>query len=150
MTANARSDAAPTGPPAPGTQAGAVTVSDTVGGTATSSTDYTALGGSVTFAAGSDTADVPVAAATDTIYDPDEGVVVTVASGLGYTIGTANTATLEIADSAALTFTPEGTEGGIKYEIPWDAVDPDEASQSLALTGFALWRREVSIHFRSS
>ncbi|HEY1190329.1 MAG TPA: Calx-beta domain-containing protein [Gemmata sp.] len=65
-----------------GDTSGALTVNYTVGGTATSGTDYTALVGSVTFAADSDTADVAVTAIDDTVYDPDETVVVTVASRL--------------------------------------------------------------------
>src|SRR5581483_3705038 len=49
-----------------------------VGGTATAGTDYTSLSGTVTIPANSSTVDLPVAAADDTVYDPDETVTVTV------------------------------------------------------------------------
>ena len=46
-----------------------LTVNYTVDGAATTGTDYTALGGSVTFAAGSATADVEVVTREDNEFD---------------------------------------------------------------------------------
>ncbi|WP_369751913.1 Calx-beta domain-containing protein [Microcystis sp. T1-4] len=79
----------------------ALTVNYTVGGTAILNTDYTRTGtnNTVTFAAGSDTATVTVAPKADTIGELDETVILTVASGTGYTVGTTKTATGTIKDN---------------------------------------------------
>ncbi len=61
-----------------------LTVNYTVSGTATSGTDYTALSGSVTFAADEATADVMVALITDTSAESTETVIVSVDSGSTY------------------------------------------------------------------
>nr|NCR42695.1 endo-1,3-1,4-beta-glycanase ExsH [Microcystis aeruginosa W13-11] len=73
----------------------ALTVNYTIGGTATLNTDYTRTGttNTVTFAAGSSTATVTVDPTADTTVEPDETVILTLASGTGYTIGTPNAAT---------------------------------------------------------
>ncbi len=74
----------------------ALTVNYTVGGTATFDTDYTQTGaasftattGTVTFAAGSDTATVTIDPTADTNVEDDETVTLNLASGTGYTVGT--------------------------------------------------------------
>ncbi|PNJ95423.1 hypothetical protein CEP13_08210, partial [Cylindrospermopsis raciborskii C03] len=65
-----------------------LTVNYTIGGTATNGTDYNNIGTSVTFAAGSSTATVTVDPTPDTTVEADETVILTLASGTGYTIGT--------------------------------------------------------------
>ncbi|WP_043996905.1 Calx-beta domain-containing protein, partial [Microcystis aeruginosa] len=69
------------------------TVNYTVGGTATNGTDYTSIPTSVTFAAGSSTATVTVDPTADTTVEPDETVILTLATGTGYTIGTTTAVT---------------------------------------------------------
>ena len=78
----------------------ALTVSYTVGGTATAGTDYTALSGSVTFAAGASTVDVVVSAGVDNEFDDADAVTVTLVApeDESYTVGQAATASLAIAD----------------------------------------------------
>ena len=79
----------------------ALTVNFTVGGTATFNTDYTQTGaatftatnGTVTFGAGSSTATVTVDPSADATAEPDETVILTLAAGTGYNIGTPSTAT---------------------------------------------------------
>ncbi|TRT61621.1 MAG: DUF4114 domain-containing protein [Microcystis aeruginosa Ma_QC_C_20070703_M131] len=74
----------------------ALTVNYTVGGTATFDTDYTQTGaasftettGTVTFAAGSDTATVTIDPTADTNVEDDETVTLNLAPGTGYAIGT--------------------------------------------------------------
>ncbi|MEY4352393.1 MAG: hypothetical protein RLZZ609_634, partial [Cyanobacteriota bacterium] len=71
----------------------ALTVSYTVGGTATLGIDYTGIPTagatkSITFAAGSATATVIVDPTADTTIEADETVALTLAAGAGYTIGT--------------------------------------------------------------
>ncbi|MDB9390714.1 beta strand repeat-containing protein [Microcystis aeruginosa] len=72
-----------------------LTVNYTLGGTATLNTDYTRTGtnNTVTFAAGSSTATVTVNPTADTIVESNETVILTLAAGTGYTIGTPNAAT---------------------------------------------------------
>ncbi|WOB69063.1 Calx-beta domain-containing protein [Microcystis aeruginosa] len=67
-----------------------LTVNYTLGGTATLNTDYTRTGttNTVTFAAGSSTATVTVDPTADTIVESNETVILTLAAGTGYTIGT--------------------------------------------------------------
>ena len=68
----------------------------TINGTATFNTDYTQTGattfvppnGTVTFAPGSSTAIVTVDPTADTTVEPDETVILTVAPGTGYNVGT--------------------------------------------------------------
>src|SRR5207302_5409135 len=61
-----------------GDTSGSLTVNYTVSGTATAGTDYTALSGSVTFAAGPATADVPVTRVGETQVEGTETVVATI------------------------------------------------------------------------
>src|SRR5439155_1495737 len=75
----------------------ALTVNYTVTGTATAGTDYTALSGTVSFAAGAATVDVPVIPIDDTTFEGVETVTVSVLSGPDFTGG--GSATLNIADN---------------------------------------------------
>ncbi|MCZ8243753.1 MAG: hypothetical protein O9323_18840, partial [Microcystis sp. LE19-131.1A] len=72
-----------------------LTVNYTLGGTATLNTDYTRTGtnNTVTFAAGSSTATVTVDPTADTTVESNETVILTLAAGTGYTIGTTNAVT---------------------------------------------------------
>ncbi|MFM6404011.1 MAG: Calx-beta domain-containing protein, partial [Microcystis sp.] len=76
-----------------GVTSNALTVNYTVGGTATNGTDYTSIPTSVTFAANSATATVTVDPTADTTVEPDETVILTLASGTGYTVGTTTAVT---------------------------------------------------------
>jgi Ca2+-binding RTX toxin-like protein len=71
-----------------GSTTNTLTVNYTIGGTATNGNDYSNVGTSVTFAAGSSTATVTVDPTADTTVESDETVFLTLASGTGYTIGT--------------------------------------------------------------
>jgi hypothetical protein len=84
--------------------AGGITLTYTVAGTATAGTDYTALSGSVTVAAGETSATIDVTPILDSVHDPNETVKVTLNAGAGYQLG-ARTATLNIADQLPNTFT---------------------------------------------
>ena len=71
----------------------ALTVNYTIGGNANLGTDYTGISATgttatVTFAAGSATATVTADPTADTTAESDETVILTLASGTGYTIGT--------------------------------------------------------------
>ncbi|HSE24983.1 MAG TPA: PKD domain-containing protein, partial [Pyrinomonadaceae bacterium] len=84
-----------------GVTGGPLTVNFTIGGTATFNTDYTQVGaatfvppnGTVSFVAGNSTATVTVNPSADMTSEPDETVILTVAAGAGYSVGTPNSAT---------------------------------------------------------
>jgi hypothetical protein len=79
----------------------ALTVSYKVGGTATLNTDYsqsgaasfTATTGSITFAAGSATAALTINPTADTTIENNETVILTLASDVGYVVGTTTAVT---------------------------------------------------------
>ncbi|MDB9535626.1 choice-of-anchor L domain-containing protein [Dolichospermum planctonicum CS-1226] len=83
-----------------------LTVNFNVGGTATFNTDYTQTGaaitptgtGTITFLAGSPTATLTIDPTSDNNYEDNETVVVTLANGTGYTLGTPGSATGTIND----------------------------------------------------
>ena len=90
----------------------ALTVNFSIGGTATfgaSPNDYTQTGaatftpptGTVTFTAGSSTAQVTIDPEADTTVEPDETVILTVTSGTGYNVGTPSQATGTITNDDA-------------------------------------------------
>ena len=81
--------------------AGGLTVSYTVAGTATAGSDYTTLGGTVTFAAGTSTANITVAVLDDSIDDDAETVVITLTDGASYDLGSATTTTVTVTDDDA-------------------------------------------------
>ncbi|MCW9679409.1 hypothetical protein FJR41_001010, partial [Dolichospermum planctonicum UHCC 0167] len=79
-----------------------LTVNYTITGTATNGTDYSQLTGTATFAAGSSTTTITVTPTNDSIFEGNETVTLTLATGTGYNIGTAQTATVTIADNDAI------------------------------------------------
>ncbi|WP_260441848.1 Calx-beta domain-containing protein [Microcystis aeruginosa] len=101
-----------------GSTTNSLTVNYTLGGTATLNTDYTRTGttNTVTFAAGSSTATVTIDPTADTIVESNETVILTLASGTGYTVGTPNAATGTITNddtSVTLAVAPSSvTEDG--------------------------------------
>ena len=76
----------------------ALTLAYAVSGTATAGADYTALAGTVAVAAGATHVDIAVALTDDGEDERDETVLLTLAEGAGYTVGTAGEHTLTIAD----------------------------------------------------
>ena len=88
-----------------------MTVNYTVSGTATNGTDYTNLGGTATFAAGSSTATINVNPLYDNVLENNETVTVTLTPNNAYQLGTAVTANLEILDN-----TTYPTQGYLKFD----------------------------------
>ena len=90
----------------------------TVNGTASSGTDYTAIGNTVTIAAGQTTATVAVPVLDDNIVEPTETVILTMNAATNNPSITASTAsaTVNIADNdtavASITSGVEGNENG--------------------------------------
>ncbi|MGQ5341320.1 putative Ig domain-containing protein [Xanthomonas arboricola] len=71
----------------------AVSVAFSVGGTATSGTDYAAVSSPLVIGAGQTTGTITINPTADSTIEPDETVVLTLASGTGYNVGSPNSAT---------------------------------------------------------
>ena len=82
-----------------GDTTGALTVHYTVGGTATAGGDYTALSGSVTILATMSSATILVTPLSDSLVEGAETVIATLSADAAYTVGSASTATVTIADN---------------------------------------------------
>lgn len=108
-----------------GSTAAALTVNITSAGTATSGVDYTALGGTVTFAAGSATATRTVTPINDAVVEPLETVIVNVVAGAGYTVGAPSSALVDLADddSPAEDLLVDNADGPSQVELvgTWSA-----------------------------
>jgi hypothetical protein len=101
-----------------GSTASSLTVSYTVSGTATPGSDYTALSGTVTIAAGATSAAITVSPKDDADVEVTESVVVTLTAGSGYTVGLFRVATVFIADNDAPTVTIEETRDAAEPSDP--------------------------------
>ncbi len=82
-----------------GSTALTLTVSYSIAGTATNGVDYTTVGGSITFAAGSATVDRVIYPLDDTLAEGNETVAVTLVVSNTYAIGNPNNATVTIVDN---------------------------------------------------
>ena len=79
-----------------GDSTNALNVNFTIGGTATSGSDYTAITTPATFPAGQATTTIVISALADAYIEPDETIILMLTAGAGYTLGTPNTATVRI------------------------------------------------------
>jgi len=77
-----------------------LTVGYTVSGTATPGADYTTLPGAVTIAAGDTSATVTVTPIADTVPEPTETVILTLAPSNLYTLGSPATASVDLFDAS--------------------------------------------------
>jgi len=84
-----------------GSTASPLTVNYTVGGTATSGSDYVALSGSVVILSGQSSGQIVVTPIDDALSEGNETVIANLAAGASYTIGNPNSATVTIADNDA-------------------------------------------------
>ena len=71
-------------------------VNYTVSGTASSGSDYTAIGISIVIPAGQTTKDISITPIDDTAVESNETVIVTLGNGTGYSVGSPNNATVMI------------------------------------------------------
>ncbi|HEX7176856.1 MAG TPA: Calx-beta domain-containing protein, partial [Pyrinomonadaceae bacterium] len=109
-----------------GDTTGALVVNCTVAGTADSSTDYTQTGataftpptGTVTFSAGNSTATVTIDPTLDSTAEPNETVVLTLAAGADYNVGT----------PSAATGTIDNDDTAVSVAVSPGAVDEDGAT----------------------
>lgn len=81
-----------------GATTNALTVNFSTSGTATSGTDYTALGTSVIIPAGESSVLVPVNSINDATLETTETIILTLSANAAYSIGTPNAATVSLLD----------------------------------------------------
>jgi Calx-beta domain len=79
----------------------ALTVTYTIGGTATNTNDYSRLTGSVVIPAGQTSATIAIIPVNDATVESSETVSLTLVDGASYDLGAVSTATVTIADNAA-------------------------------------------------
>ncbi|MBP6734981.1 MAG: hypothetical protein KAX51_10655 [Chromatiaceae bacterium] len=79
-----------------GDTAPALTLNYTVAGTATSGSDYQALGTSISFTAGASTVTKTVTPLPDSLIKANETILLTLTPGAGYTVGTPASATVTL------------------------------------------------------
>lgn len=121
--------------------AGSLTVNLQVSGTATSGFDYITLPTTVTFAAGANMATLWVTPIQDSLPDP-ENVTVTVASGMGYMVGSPASAMVMITDGnppALPTVTITATDASA------GEVGPNPGSFTVSRTGSTATALTVSL-----
>ncbi|MBL9134820.1 MAG: S8 family serine peptidase [Verrucomicrobiales bacterium] len=93
-----------------GPTTGSLTVNFTVGGTATSGSDYTSLGTSIVIPAGSTAATNTVSPIDDVLVESTETVIVTIAANAAYTVGSPSNATVNLADNDPAVVTVVATD----------------------------------------
>ena len=93
-----------------GTKSSALTVNFTMGGTATSGTDYTSLGTSISLVANEVSKTLTLTPIDDTASEAAETAVLTLGTGTGYGVGSPSNATITIADNDLSTVTIAATD----------------------------------------
>ncbi|MFX0555430.1 Calx-beta domain-containing protein [Maribacter sp. CXY002] len=77
----------------------AITVNYTITGSADNTDDYSTIAGNVTIADGNQTALVTITPVDDDFFEGTEDIILTLAAGTGYELGTGDTATVSISDN---------------------------------------------------
>lgn len=120
-------------------------VNITTSGTATPGTDYTGNVPTVTIPAGATTASIVIDPIADTVVEPNETVILTVAPGSGYTVGTPSSATGNILNddvpTATISVSPasvsEDGAANLVYTVALDQATPSALSINFTVGGTA-------------
>jgi subtilisin family serine protease len=116
-----------------GSTASALTVNVAMSGTASNGTDYTTIPTTVTFAAGSATAVVPLNVIDDTLVEGTETAILTIGTGTGYSVGSTPSATVNIADNDLPVITVAATDASAGETLAGATTNP--GSYTLTRTG---------------
>ncbi|XHR83186.1 MAG: Calx-beta domain-containing protein [Gloeotrichia echinulata GP01] len=142
-----------------GVTSNALSVNYSVGGTATFNSDYTQLGaasfngttGTITFAPGATTATLTIDPTLDTIFESDETVAVTLATGSGYNIGTTTPVIGTIVNGGTpvtLTVSPssvvEDQTGNLAYTFTRTGVTSNALSVNYSVGGTATFNSDYT------
>lgn len=132
-----------------------ITVNYTVGGTATSVSDYAALTGTATIATGQNSVPITVTAVDDNVIEPTETVILTITGGTSsagaYTAATGNaTASIDILDNdanvdakrtLAIVRTAHAAEpatnGGFRIQLPTNITSSEDVTVNYTVAGTA-------------
>jgi hypothetical protein len=127
-----------------GSTASALTVNLGWSGTATKGSDYQDPGATIVIPTGCASVVIPIVAIDDTLQEPTETVVLTLASGSGYALGATTTATVSIIDNDVVTIaatTPQAAEAATPtagvFTISRTGSTAAALTVSVALTGTA-------------
>ena len=112
----------------PAAPAGGLTLDYTIGGTATGGSDYTSLSGTVDVTVGATSVNIPITVTDDNDDETDETIILTLTSGTGYTVGSANVHTLTITDNDETVITPE-----VAFASTSNSVAEDAGTQNVAV-----------------
>jgi subtilisin family serine protease len=113
-----------------GGSSAALTVNVTLTGTATNGTDYTTIPTTVTFAANATTAVVDLNVIDDTISEPLETAILTIAAGSGYTVGGSASATVNITDNDPPVITVVATDASAAETLTGTTPNPGQFTLS--------------------
>ncbi len=137
----------------------ALTVNFTVAGTASSTTDYALTGaatfdgtnGTVSIPIGSSTTTVTVNPTTDITVEADETVIVNVAAGTGYDVGTPGSATgtitnddTDVSVAVAPTSTTEDGAGNLVYTFTRAGVTTGALTANFTINGTATFNTDYT------
>jgi uncharacterized protein (DUF1800 family) len=131
----------------------ALTVRYGVGGSAVNGFDYPALTGTIVIPAGASSVKLPLVPNPDVQNEGTDTVTLTVATGLGYTVGAQSSATVTIADSPATLYVanlrPEpGATGSTSSGTATILVSNSGTLASVNVTFSNLSSAQVSAHLR--
>ncbi|WP_312709084.1 putative Ig domain-containing protein [Stenotrophomonas sp.] len=125
--------------------ASALTVNLTTSGTATSGIDYTGGASSIVIPANATSASLSILPVDDTVVEADETVILTVAPGAGYTVGTPSSATGTILNDdrpvATIAVAPatvdEDSGTPLVFTVTLDRTNPTPLSIPISIGGTA-------------
>ncbi|WP_307731673.1 Calx-beta domain-containing protein, partial [Microseira wollei] len=118
-----------------GSTASPLTVNYAIAGTAGNGSDYSLIDNSITFAAGITSVTLPIDIINDTVVEAAETVNLTLAANSAYTVGAANSATVNIADNDTV-IAPFATTGSRSGNSSTDALlDPNVFHWNTSLNG---------------
>jgi surface antigen len=113
-----------------GNIASALTVGYTISGTATNGADYSALSGTVTFAAGNSNAVVNLNVIDDGVFEGNETVALTLVANAAYTLGTGTSGTVTIADNDLPTITVVANDNSAAEVVAGQIQNPGQFTLS--------------------
>jgi hypothetical protein len=107
----------------------ALTINYAISGTATNTSDYGTLSGTVSFAAGATTATVTLTPVDDSAVESTETAILTISANANYTVGSPSAGTVNITDNDVAVATNaaddfnytafSGANGGTGWSGPW-------------------------------
>ncbi len=124
----------------------ALTVSYTLGGTATAGSDYTGANGTITIPVGQSSVTLPLLIADDSDYEGTETVILTVSDTAVYEVGQANTATVAIADNDLPTISLSVTDPNAAEVAPGETPNPG----AIAITRTGITTEALTVNYTVS